>query len=406
MRIIDIRVATTGDCCELRGRVVSDFPPDEARWFAPFDLWYRFPSSRQPWLRADNGDPWLAALLLAAMRNEPRLAIAAPISPRLQEALPNLQALYAAFDPRATPIVVEADVREPAPATASGVALFFSLGVDSTYSLLKNRQAHPADDRTIAQLLYVHGVDAPTAPWDAALPPPIAANLARVADVTGATVVPIVTNVRRATAALAPWTLSHGGGLLAAALALGAGLRQVHLAASTTYDRLYPWGSHPLLDPQWSTETLTIVHDGCELHTIDKTCWIVAADPDLVLSTLRPCAGAGPDYNCGACLKCLRTMLDLLAIGALGQCTTLPHRIDSAQLHAMLHPGGPAHVAEFTRRLAALEAQGLAPDAQQVLRAHLAGGMAPKWRGAASSAAGRDGWLRLGRLARRVVERP
>ncbi|HEU5433129.1 MAG TPA: hypothetical protein VFU81_15790, partial [Thermomicrobiales bacterium] len=141
MRVIDIRAATTGDCCELRGRVLSDFPPAEARWFAPFDLWYRFPSWCAPWLRADNGDPFLAALLLAAMRNEPRLAIAAPFSPRLREALPDLQALYAAFDPRATTIAVEADVREPAPATASAVALFFSLGVDSTYSLLKNRQA-------------------------------------------------------------------------------------------------------------------------------------------------------------------------------------------------------------------------------------------------------------------------
>jgi hypothetical protein len=172
----------------------------------------------------------------------------------------------------------------------------------------------------------------------------------------------------------------HGAAMISIALALGRLLRRVHVAASTTYDRLYPWGTHPLLDPLWSTETLAVVHDGCELNTIDKTAFI--ARSPLALATLRPCASGnvGNVYNCGACLKCLRTMLDLLLAGALDRCSTLPHEIDVDRLRVALRPGGPVHVADYQRRLDGLEALGIAPEVCQTLRQHLAQGMAAHWQ--------------------------
>jgi hypothetical protein len=260
-----------------------------------------------------------------------------------------------------------------------GNGLFFSLGVDSFYSLLKNRRDHPSDTHTITHLLTLHGIDFPDQPWQDDFPPQFLANAQRVAEGTGAELLPIVSNVRRGVAALGTWPPQHGGALIASALALGPLLGHIHIAASTTYDRLYPWGSHPLLDPLWSTETLTVIHDGCELNTIDKTRVIAELQPDLVMSTLRPCAGFGGGYNCGACLKCLRTMLDLLQFGYLEQCQTLPHEIDVDRLRVVLRPGGPVHVADFTRRLRALEVVGIAPDVQNVLREHLAGDMDRKW---------------------------
>jgi hypothetical protein len=72
-------------------------------------------------------------------------------------------------------------------------------------------------------------------------------------------------------------------------------------------------------------------------------------------------------------------MIDLLQFGYLDRCRTLPHEIDVEQFREVLRPGGPVHVADFSRRLQALEAQGLAPDVQRVLREHLAQGMAQKW---------------------------
>ena len=200
------------------------------------------------------------------------------------------------------PIPVEVEERwEPLPAADGepGVGLFFSLGVDSFYSLLKNQRDHPDDARTVTHLLSVHGFDVAFDGWDERFPSELLANFQRVADETGKTLVPVVSNVRRVTTRLAPWTLVHGGGMTSIALALGHALHRVSIAASTTYDKLYPWGSHPVLDPHWSTEGLSVVHDGCEMNSIDKT--QVIADSQLVLETLRPCAGYGPGYNCGQC---------------------------------------------------------------------------------------------------------
>lgn len=380
MRVSAIEVTEQAASCQVQAWIESG-----SGQFEPFPLWYRYPAWCRPYLSAENGDPFLAALLTGAMLRGEDLSIDAPVSPRLLEALPDLLAIIGAFEPTSRQVAVQAETRAqsaPGPATIPGNGLFFSLGVDSFYSLLKNRRDHPADARTITHLLTLHGIDFPDRPWQDDFPPQFLASAQQVAAGVGAELLPIVSNVRRAIAALGTWPPQHGGALIASALALGPLLGRIHIAASTTYDRLYPWGSHPLLDPLWSMETLTVVHDGCELNTIDKTRVIGELRPDLVLATLRPCAGYGGGYNCGACMKCLRTMLDLLQFGHLAQCQTLPHEIDVARLRVVLRPGGPVHVADFTRRLRALEALGIAPEVQEVLREHLAGGMDAKWHAA------------------------
>ena len=377
MRVSAIEVTEEDTTCQVQAWVTS-----EAGQFESFPLWYRYPAWCRSSLSAENGDPFLAALLIGAMLRGEDLTIDAPVSPRLLETLPELQAIIGAFEPTSRRVTVHADERTqslPVPPHPPGNGLFFSLGVDSFYSLLKNRRDHPGDARTISHLLTLHGIDFPGQPWQEEFPQRFLANAQRVADGVGAQLLPIVTNVRRALAAFGTWPPQHGGALIASALGLGTLLGRIHIAASTTYDRLYPWGSHPLLDPLWSTETLTVIHDGCELNTIDKTRVIAELRPDLVMPTSRPCAGYGDGYNCGACMKCLRTMLDLLQFGYLEQCETLPHEIDVGRLRVVLRPGGPVHIADFTRRLRALEEMDLAPEVQAVLREHLAGGMDRKW---------------------------
>lgn len=374
VRVSDVRLSTADDRRELQAWVSSERDAADDSWFAPFALWYRFPMWCGSILRADNGDPFLAALLLAAMRAGERLIIESPVSSRLLAALPEIQAIYAAFDPQANPILVETDGRlddGPTGDRVPAVGLFFSLGVDSFYSLLKNRRDHPRGERAISHLIFVHGFETAYAPWDEDVSEPIRDNLHRVGVETGATALPVETNMQRVLSPLAPWTMAHGGGLASVALALGDMVGRVHIAATTTYDRLYPWGTHPVLDPLWSTERLAFVHDGCEIHVIDKTAF-VARSP-LALETLRVCPGVGPEYNCGRCPKCLRTMIDLTLAGALDDCQTLPHAIDATRLHDALRIGvSSVHIPEYGRRLRQLEAVGAPIDVCEALRSHLA----------------------------------
>jgi hypothetical protein len=372
MRVSEIAVIERPGACQLQARIESDRDPELAEGFPPFTLWYRFPRWCRPYLRADNGDPFLAALLFAAMSVGERLVLPAPVSSRLAAAVPEIAAIYAAFAPRARRVAVAAATRaEPLPAGADrAVALFFSLGVDSFYSLLENARKHPADEETITHLIALHGIDAAHAGWDEAFPPAMLANLERVAAAHGKTLIPVVTNVRRETARLAPWTMLHGGALASVALALGGFGRRVTIAASATYDTLPPWGTHPLLDPLWSTETLTVIHDGCERDTVDKT--RVIGHDRLVLETLRVCPGYTDDYNCGRCLKCLRTVIDLMQAGTLDRCDTLPHEIDLDRLRGELWMGeGPVHEAAFRKRLEFMEVHGGPPGLREILFEYL-----------------------------------
>jgi hypothetical protein len=372
MRVSEVAVIDLAGACQLQARVESDRDPDLAEGFPPFMLWFRFPQWCRPYLRADNGDPFLATLLFAAMSVAEPLMLPAPVSPRLVQAGPEIAAIYAAFAPRAKHVPVHAASRAAALPTGDGQAnaLFFSLGVDSFYSLLKNAREHPTDAERISHLIAIHGIDAAHTGWDEAFPFAILDNLVRVAAAHGKTLVPVVTNVRRATARLAPWSMVHGGALASVVLALGGFGRRVTIAASATYDTLAPWGTHPLLDPLWSTETLTVVHDGCERDTVDKT-RVIAHDP-LVLETLRVCPGYTGDYNCGRCLKCLRTIIDLMHAGTLDRCRTLPHELDLDRLRGELWMGdGPVHEAAFRKRLAFVEAHGGPPGLREILIEYL-----------------------------------
>ena len=375
MRVSEIEVVADDEFAELRARVTCERDPDDDAWFAPFTLWHRYPAACAPWLRPDNGDPWLAALLLAAMARRERLVVPAPVSARLAASVPTLQDVFATFRPATyARVEVEVPVRAeplPAPEAAPAVGLFFSMGVDSTYSLLKNRRGHPAGEAAVTHLVSLNGIDVVEEAWDAAWPPEILANLRRVAAETGTTLLPVTTNVRREVGRLAPWPMLHGGAMASTVLALGPRFRRLMVAASTTYDRLYPWGTHPVLDPLWSTEATGFVHDGCELDSIDKVP-VVARSP-LAMATLRVCPGYGSGYNCGTCLKCLRTALDLQTIGALESCATLPRTIDAEALRfALAQGGGPAHVADYRRRLAALATVPGTEPTRRVLAEHLA----------------------------------
>jgi len=377
MRVSDIAILDLDDACRLQAWVKSERDVDHDEWFPSFDLWFEYPAWCGPFLSAENGDPFVAALLVAAMRTSERLAVPASVSPRLLEALPEIQAIYAAFDRRARRIAIEASPRGDSWPVSPGehnAGLFFSLGVDSFYSLLKNQRDQPAGG-VVSHLISVQGFDVADEDRDSNFAPEMLVNLRLVASETETTLLPVKTNMRRVSAWLAPWTIVHGGAMAAVALALDGLFERVLIAASASYDVLAPWGTHPLLDPLWSSETLTVVHDGCEMDTIDKT-WFNTRS-GLFLDTVRVCPGYGTEYNCGRCLKCLRTMIDLWQSGHLYHCRTLPHHIDPALLIEALEIGdGPVHRAAFRRRLAYLESADALPEVRDVIRDHLDGSAA------------------------------
>jgi len=71
-----------------------------------------------------------------------------------------------------------------------------------------------------------------------------------------------------------------------------------------------------MLDPEYSSFDMRIRLRDLSLSRMDKL--RIVAGWDVALNNIRVCLANVPDrMNCGKCEKCVRTMLGLLAIGAL-----------------------------------------------------------------------------------------
>lgn len=77
MLVKNIKVNSLGNICELSADISSKALPK------PFTLWYRFPGECKEYINPNNGNPFLAAALLLAMRTGEELQISKPVSYRL-----------------------------------------------------------------------------------------------------------------------------------------------------------------------------------------------------------------------------------------------------------------------------------------------------------------------------------
>ena len=81
-----------------------------------------------------------------------------------------------------------------------------------------------------------------------------------------------------------------------------------------------------MLDPLWTTERLSVVHDGAESTRAAKITRI--ADNLVVQGHVRVCLKEWDELNCGRCAKCLRTMAALDLLDQLPAVRTFPDEID------------------------------------------------------------------------------
>jgi hypothetical protein len=326
MLISDIKLVSSEAECELQAKVKTN----AAR--KSFLLWYRFPRAFKNLIDPRNGDPFVAALLLPAMKAREALEIPAPVSPRLVSSAERIQAIYRNWNPGLSEVQVRAPVRRKEElslgAAPSPVGLFFSCGVDSFYTLLRRTGSHPGGEETITHLIVLHGFDLFYGKRNSRVFDAVLTNARKVGRELGKSVLPIATNLRDFGDRFVHFgTLYHGAALASVGLALEQTFHRIYIASTHSSARLMPWGSDPVLDPLWSTERLSFMHADSEPR-VDKIRHIVQFPT--VLETLRVCTihSYADIYNCGSCEKCLRTMVALHIVGALRKCKTLPDSID------------------------------------------------------------------------------
>jgi len=178
----------------------------------------------------------------------------------------------------------------------------------------------------------------------------------------------IETNLREVLDTYVSWgKQGHGPALAAVAHLLSPLLSRVYIATSNTYLSLgLKWGSHPILDHLWSSESLEFIHDGCEATRVEKVSLI--SEYDVALQSLRVCwKNPNSVYNCGRCEKCLRTMISLKINNALNRCTTFDEPLDIRRVYRM--PGLNEDLKYLIKdNLDALEAKSGNEDLKKALR--------------------------------------
>jgi hypothetical protein len=290
------------------------------------------------------------------------LVIDHPIDWQFAANLDRLQDIYRLWFDRSEKVPIEPSGTYAAH-QAAGMGSFFSGGIDSSCTVLRH-----LDD--VTHLVFAWGFDfrRPSNELRVAA----SRSMRQLADGFRKSLVEVDTDARLMLDEF-PWTVqTHGAVMAAVALALQGNFGAILIPSSHSYRDLFPWASHVLTDALWSTSGFEVIHDGAELTRVDKAA--VVARSDLALAHLRVCPrDAGSRLNCGRCQKCIRSAINLAAVGALDRCPTLPSNIRRSDVRRIeLNENSRSFMAE---NLSALQARGQRPELQTAIR-HV---MYPPW---------------------------
>jgi hypothetical protein len=250
----------------------------------------------------DRADPFLAVSLLLAMYQRRSLDLTAlpPVSAGLLANIEQVQEIWCSWNPllRRVPILA----REEATPSGSGAITFFSGGVDAVHGVLQLGER-------AGRLVTINGLDFNI---DDAAFGRMHQRLKKLTNRLGRELLTIQTN----------WIdynvknrISHSAarGACMAAIAHMLQAPVANIASAHSWAALFPWGSHPLVDQHWSSDSVRIVHFGNDSTHLEKIA-VIAQQPDL-LKLLCVCSQDSL-ANCGKCLKCVQTRALLSILNA------------------------------------------------------------------------------------------
>lgn len=314
MIVDDFRRSVESGLYEISARVRPQSGDPE-----PFRLFYRFPEQYAPPGELD-ASPFLPPALIWCLRHSESLTLDGPVSPRLLGELDEITGVYRSFFPSAIKgsIPVQAEPQEPSRGRELTVSLF-TRGVDSWFALLTALE-DPKLQPPITHAVYAPGFNSQG--WSPELRDVKERATERAAASVGLELIRFESNINR----------HFGRGVFAIALSLGC--KTALIPSGHMRGEIERGGTHPALDPHFSTERTEVLHygDASRLQKVERL-----ARSQSALDTLRVCRydRVESDRNCGHCEKCVRTMLELHAVGALERCPAFDEPLTLANVAAI-----------------------------------------------------------------------
>lgn len=302
----------------------------------------------------------LAASMVPLMLLGLPVTVEAGVSPRLLRNLHLWQTCFASWYPELKRVPITAHAPEPTPSSPEkippqGEGVFFSLGVDSWYSVRSHLDA-------IAHLVYLDGFDLTSDQVGARAA--MRDQITEAAEATGRPLIVVESNLRDWLDRRADWKVTHGCFLGAATLLLEGQLHTMWQGSSSPVHKPESYGSNGITDPLFSTENVRTVYDGGHMRRFHKLMDLL--DWPLAMGRLRVCwSGTAGLRNCGECPKCLRTMLVIHLLADPAMAPLFPPEINFPAL-AKLPPSFPT---TFTLRQLAANSRKLGFEDHPVTRA-------------------------------------
>src|SRR4030066_2276670 len=277
-----------------------------------------------------NPHAFLVACIMPALHfGEKRLSIEGEICPELKEGLVTamnwMRFWWYKPDKKLVKIETKSRTGYPQPRTPDRAGFLFSGGVDSLATLRYNRLNYPsAHPGYIKDGLLVCGLEI----REPRIFEYVMDSVSALAEDAAVTLIPVYTNIR----SLGPednddfwgkFWINEFMGATFSAIAHTFAKRLTRMSINSCHDipSIIPYGSHPLINPIYSSSDFRILHEGIALSRFEKT--RLVAGWDLGVQHLRVCNRTEiykpGQLNCGECEKCVRTMLALLAVGVLGK---------------------------------------------------------------------------------------
>ena len=276
-----------------------------------------------------NPDAFLVGCLLPALHlGEKRIFVEGRICPFLKEGVNVAMNILAHWTRgQYTPIKIEAKNREVTDGEgvdelkAPRAGMVMSGGMDSLAALRLNRLHYPQDHPAyVKDSYFLHGFDIGGVVergmkfhvFDRARE-----AILKITGDAGTRLIPVYTNIRHLCDERKLWLDSFFGAVLAAmAHSFSTRINLMFIGSSYDIPNLHPCGSHPLLDPEYSSYNMRIRHRDYELSRLEKI--KIVSTWDTAFQNFRVCLANVPDrLNCGKCEKCVRTMTELTALGLL-----------------------------------------------------------------------------------------
>ncbi|MBW3020091.1 hypothetical protein KY334_02235 [Candidatus Woesearchaeota archaeon] len=295
----------------------------------PKTLWYEVPKKYKKYI-SKNSDCFLVAMIHLAMYLKEDIEIKGSISQKLFYSIKEYQAIYNSWVPKIFKKIIKIkcnDLKKSIGKGKKGVTCSFSGGVDSTYTFYKHLPKYESNkDYQLNSVLFIH--DYLFSPKEKENYDVAKEKFENIVKEHKLNFIPIRTNASYFRVERFPeWVeLTFGSYLISCVLVLSNSISKFYVSSSYDYSNLGPCGVHPMSDYLLSTESLDIVHDGAGVSRLKKIRFI-SKIPE-TYSFLRTCWKIKNKFvNCGACEKCIRTMVSLSLFNRLHLYTTYPSKL-------------------------------------------------------------------------------